>query len=559
MGTLGLEFEKGIYLGMDFGTTNSVVSIYDYDAEEVYTIPIDGQMIFPTVIQFEEDYENPGKLEAIFGSEAKEAAIIFPESTIMSVKRLLGRDQPIKVMVGDTSYDFKPVDITAQIITHLKQRANAYIHDEKHMSGEFSGCVITVPANSTDKQKNKMRQAAIAAGFMEEHIHLRLEPAAAAITYAQIAAKDANVLVYDFGGGTFDACLLKLSEMTGDEPEISILSTYGDNHLGGDDLDKLMMDMVYDRFLKSVDGRIDLFDLNKDDGVSRKQKKMALVRLYQAANQAKERLSSYGLTKIVLAPFLQEPEMINLNLEITRDAYYNHKRRHQMDDSDEVFEQMQGLTVIDLVDRTLACVERCLDVASLTTADVDEVFLVGGSSALPRVHERITETFSKEPYTSMISPALSISQGAAYYCNMIMLPSARGPKVHEQTIHPLGLEIAGRRFLEIISEGVAIPEEGLVIEAQEPLYTNFDDISSMAIVVYEDTSPDTLPKHLKFVNEPGMKRLGGTTLTGIPEGPKGEETVRVIFKVDRDNILTVTAMSTSTEGVQTVLSVDDLY
>ncbi len=248
MGTLGLEFEKGLYLGIDFGTTNSVVSIYDYDEEEVSTIPIDGQMIFPTVIQFEEDYENPGKLATVFGSEAKEAAIIFPDSTVMSIKRMLGKDAPIQVIVGDVTYDFKPEDIVAQIITYLKQKAGAYIHESKLMSGEFSGCVITVPANSTDKQKSKMRQAAIAAGFIEEHIHLRLEPAAAAISYARIAREDANVLVYDFGGGTFDACLLKLSNMEEDEPEIAILSTYGDNQLGGNDLDKLMMDMIYDRF-----------------------------------------------------------------------------------------------------------------------------------------------------------------------------------------------------------------------------------------------------------------------------------------------------------------------
>lgn len=559
MGTLGLDFFEGIYLGIDFGTTNSVVSIFDYDADEVYTVPIDGNMIFPTVIQFENDEDNPGKLGAIFGAMAKESAIIFPESTILSIKRLLGKDQPIKVVVDDVAYDFKPEDIVAQIIGYLKQSASAYIHEEKSMLGEFSGLVITVPANSNDKQKSKMRQAAIAAGFLDEHVHLRLEPAAAAISYAKIATEDAKVLVYDFGGGTFDACLLQMTDMDADEPEINILSTYGDNNLGGNDLDKLMMDMIYDRFLDIVDGAIDLFDQDKDDGVSKKQKKMALVRLIQVASQAKERLSSTQSTKIVLAPFLQEPELINLNLEISREAYYNHKRKYQLGDSDDLFEQLKGKNLIDLVDKTMACTQKCLDAASVNASEVDEIFLVGGSSALPEVEKQIKATFNKEPFKSKISPALSISQGAAYYCNMIMLPGSMGPKVHEKTIHPLGLEIAGRRFLEIIGEGIEIPEEGLVIESEEPLFTNFDDITSMAIAVYEDTEPDGLPKHLKFVHEPGMKRLAGTTLKGIPKASKGEEKVRVIFEVNRENILTVRAVSTSTDGLETALSVDELY
>ncbi|PKM55617.1 MAG: hypothetical protein CVV00_03175 [Firmicutes bacterium HGW-Firmicutes-5] len=558
MGTLKLEFEKGLFLGIDFGTTNTVVSVYDYDAGSVYTIPIDGQLIFPTAVQFEMDMEVPGKLNSIFGIQAKESAIIYPESTILSVKRLLGKDQPIQVVIEETTYDFKPEDIVAQILSFIKIKANDYIHEEKHVSGEFSGCVITVPANSTDKQKNKMRYAAMIAGFMEESIFLRLEPAAAAISYAQIATKNSHVLVYDFGGGTFDACLLNLKAIQDEEPEISITSTHGDNHLGGDDLDRLMMDMVYDAFLETTGHNIDLFDLSKDDGVSNQQKKMALVRMKQVANHAKEQLSKTTSTKIVLAPLLQEPEMINISLEISREAYYNHKRKHMLDESLEDFKQMQGFSVKDLVARTMACVDGCLEAAGLMPREVDEVFLVGGSSAIVEVIDQIRNKFEKEPYKAMISPALSISQGAAYYCNMIMLPSIKGPKVFEKTVHPLGLEIAGRRFMEIIEANMPIPEEGLEIEGDELLYTNHDDITGMAIVVYEDTSVDS-GKRLKFVTEKGMKRLGATTLKGIPKAPKGEEKVKVVFKVNRNHLLTVVATSTSTTGVETILAVDQLY
>lgn len=559
MGTLGLEFEKGLYLGIDFGTTNTVVSIYDYDEEAVYTLPIDGEMIFPTVIQFEEDYETEGKLSSVFGLEAKEAAMIYPESTIMSVKRLLSKDQSIEVVVGTSHYDFKSEDIVAQILTYIKVKVGEYLHEEKHLSGEFSGCVITVPANSTDKQKNKMRHAAIGAGFIEEHIYLRLEPAAAAINYAKIATKDSVILVYDFGGGTFDACLLKLFEVDKDEPEISILSTYGDNLLGGNDIDKIMMDIIYDTFLNTTNHKIDLFDFEKDDGVSKKQKKMALIRLNQIANQAKERLSTVQTTKIVLAPFLQEPELININIEVTREAFYNHKRQHRLGDDEGVFEAMKNLSVKDMVAKTIECVNRCLESSGVGVNGVDEIFLVGGSSAIPEVQEQIEAKFSKKPFKSKISPALSISQGAACYCNMIMLPSVRGPKVHETTVHPLGLEIAGRRFMEIISAGVLIPEEGLVVEAEELLYTNFDHITSMAIVVYEDTEPIVGEKHLKFVYEQGMKRLAGATLQGIPSAIKNEEKVKVVFKINRDNLLTITAMSTSTDGAVTELIVEALY
>ncbi len=287
--------------------------------------------------------------------------------------------------------------------------------------------------------------------------------------------------------------------------------------------------------------------------------RMAIVRLYQTATQAKERLSATGSAKIVLAPFLQEPTIVNLNLEITREAYYNHRRKHRMDDEDDLFERMSDASVRTLVERTIGCVVKCVEAAGILPSEVDEVFLVGGSSAMPIVHEQMEQLFGKALYQSAISPALSISQGAAHYCHMIMLPTVAGPRVLDTTIHPLGLEIAGRRFLEVIPEGVEIPEDGLIVEAEELLSTNFNDISSLAIILYEDTEPMTGPKHLRFVHEQGMKRLGGTTLNNIRSAAKGEEKVKVTFKLNRDNLLTVTASSVSQDGESTELSVDALY
>ncbi len=556
MGTLGLEVEKGLYLGIDFGTTNSVVSIYHYDEGEVYTLPIDGSQIFPTVIAFEEDDEDPSKLSRTFGAAAKEGAVIFSESTILSIKRLLGTEDTLQVHVSGKDYEFTVESIVAELLSYLKGQADQYIREVLKIAGEFTGCVITVPANSTDKQKRKTKEAAVMAGFEENSVFLRLEPAAAAIAYAMGVTEEKKVLIYDFGGGTFDACALSIKGSEQEEPQIAILSTFGDNYLGGNDIDQMMMDLLYEEFLRQTKGKIDLFDLNSDDGVSKKNKKMARMRLYNAANSAKERLSMTNSTKVVLAPFLQEPFIVNIQMEITREAFLYHKRSQQLDDTPENFAKMAGKSVKHLVEETILCVNQCLEMAHLKASDIDEIFLVGGTSAIPEVKRQIVERFSMEPFQTKISPALSISNGAAIYCNMIMLPTMKGPKVREKTIHALGLEIAGRRFLEIVGRDMEIPKEGLVIEAPELLQTNYDHITSMAIAVFEDMLPED---RLKFVYEKGMKRLAGTTLRGIPAQSKGIEKVKILFKIGQDNMLSVEAKSTSDVGVVTQLTVDQMY
>jgi len=549
--------EQGLFLGIDFGTTNSVVSIFNFRDGEAQTIPIDGSNIFPTAIQLETDPEDDSKLSRIFGIQAKEAAVIYPQSTVLSIKRLLGSEEKIKVGIEEKEYEFTPEQIAGEILGYLKQKSDEYAQEELGISGAFSGCVITVPANSTDKQKKMTKEAAVLAGFDENNVYLRLEPAAAAISYAVSETVDKKVLVYDFGGGTFDSCILQIAVADEGEPAISILSSYGDNLLGGNDVDKIMADIIYEEFKKLTNGEIDLYDDEADDGVSKRQKKVALVRLQQAANQAKERLSQAKSTKIALTPLIQEPRIVNINMEINRDDFLSHKRINTLGDNPEVFEKFRDKNVTDLIAETLECVNNSLNACGLTEKDIDEVFLVGGSSALAGVVEAITERFGKEPYRSRISPALSISQGAAYYCNMIMMPTVKGPVVHEKTIHPLGLEIAGRRFMEIVGRGLDIPKDGLTIEAGELLTTNFDNVSSMAIVVYESINPK--PDKMQNVNSEGMKRLAGTSLRGIPQGPRGQEKVKVVFNVGQDNMLRVTAKSLSVDGVVTELSVDELY
>ncbi|MCL2396720.1 MAG: Hsp70 family protein [Defluviitaleaceae bacterium] len=558
MGTLGLDLERGLYLGIDFGTTNSVVSIYNFKDGEAQTIPIDGGNIFPTAVQFETDPEDEAKLARIFGVQAKEAAVIYPLSTVLSIKRHLGSDEKIQVVVDEKEHSFTPEQVAGEILGHMKQQADRYAQDELGIDGEFSGCVITVPANSTDKQKKMTKAAAILAGFDEDNVYLRLEPAAAAISYAVNETRDKTVLVYDFGGGTFDACILKITASETDEPNIAIVSTYGDNDLGGNDIDKIIIDMILEEFKNIAGEDINLFDDGADDGVSKRQKKVAQVRLQQVAVQAKERLSQAKSTKITLAPFLQEPKIVNISMEINQEDFENYKRHSRQGDHADIFEKFNGKSLSDIIDSTLECIDKCLAAGSLTESGIDEIFLVGGSSSIPLVERKITAKFGKEPFRSKISPALSISQGAAYYCNMIMMPTVKGPTVQEKTIHPLGLEIAGRRFMEIVAAGLDIPKDGLTVEAGELLTTNFDNVPSMAIVVYENTEP-TAEKEAVQVSRPGMKRLAGTSLRGIPAAPKGKEKVKVIFNVGQDNMLKVTARSTSVDGLVTELSVDELY
>jgi molecular chaperone DnaK (HSP70) len=552
MAVLSLDTQRGLYLGIDFGTTNSVVSIFDAEKGEAYTLPIDGGNVTPTVVQFEADMDDAKKLTRIFGVQAREAAIIYPQATVLGVKRLLGLDSNINIVVDDMEHTLSPVQVAGEIIGYLKQKANEYVLEELGIGGEFAGCVITVPANSTDKQKRATKDAAQLAGF--DNVYLRPEPAAAAISYAVNETKSRRVLVYDFGGGTFDVCALNIDTGTG-EPVISIAATAGANSLGGNDIDKIIMDIIYEEVKKQTD--IDLFDENADDGASRRQKKVALVRMQQAATHAKERLSTTKSTKITLAPLLQEPAIVNINIELTRENFLTHARVNQLGDSDEIFAKFEGKSVENIVDETLAGVQACLESAELDAGDIDEIFLVGGSSGLPLVAQRVEEFFGKPPVRARISPALSISQGAAHYGHMIHSPNTAGPVVQEKTLHPLGIEIAGRRFLTIIPAGMDIPADGLEITAPEPFVTNADNLPSMAIAVWENTAP-TIDKNLRVTRD-GMKRLAGTSLRGIPPAPAGLEKVQISFRVSQDNMLTVSAKSLSQDGVETTLSVDDLY
>lgn len=551
-----LELEESLedILGIDFGTTNCVVSFF-YNGEP-QIIQIEGMNVTPSAVLFEEDEEDKGKLMTTFGFTAKEASIIYPESTVLSIKRNLGSGKKINIALGEKDVSLSPEQVASEILAYLKRQAEEYALLEFGISIDFSGAVITVPANSTDKQKKMTKKAAILAGFDEEKIHLRLEPVAAAISYAVNTTSQKKVLVYDFGGGTFDACILSIYHKD-NTPEISIEAAFGDNDLGGNDIDLLVMDIIYDHF-KELAPNIDLFDFEKEDGISISDKKIAIAKLIRVSRQTKERLSEAKTTKITMAPFIQindkETEIININFELSREDFISHKRKHPLNDEESHFKRYKGKNLLDMMHQTIKCIENCLEMAKLNAEDIDEVILVGGSSSIWLVSDIIKSKFNKMPYRS-ISPALAISFGASIYAGVIKGGSEKKISVKEKTVHPLGIEIAGRLFAEIVPAGVLIPKEGLMIEGGEEFYTNFDNVTSMVISVYEDKKPS----HNKSVSREGMKRLGGTTLWGIPKAPKGSEKVKVTFSVNQDNILKVYAASESLEGTKAELSVDELY
>lgn len=554
MATISFNNEKNLMLGIDFGTTNTVVSFYNDNTSCVDIIPIDGNAIFPTAVNFQKDENDDNVLKFIFGKNAVDGAIIYPESTILSIKSVLSSATDIIVNVDGKEHMFTPVEIVSIILENIRNKANEYLQTELFIDGIFSKIVITVPAKSSDKHKKLTKEACVLAGFSEEDIHIRLEPIAAAIIYAKTKITRSSVLVYDFGGGTFDSCILDI-DIDDKKPVVSIKSTSGDNTLGGNDIDKILLDMIYLEFLKLTDNKIDLFD-NDESVLTIRQKKIAIARLMHVSTKTKERLSKSKSCKVRIAPLIQEPYIINIDMDITEKDFLTHKRVNRLNDSEEAFSKFVSKSVLDIIESTIDNVKESLSIANMKPSDIDEIFLVGGSCLMPIVSTKVTEFFKKTPYRGKLNPALSISEGASYYGKIIEDPENSILKSIETTIHSLGIEISGRRYLEIIKPNTKIPDNGLVVSAENILTTRDDNITKMVIVVYEYTKNSR--KNVISVRESGMKRLCGTTLKGIPKNTKGAEKVSLTFTVSKDNILTVTAKSTN-GNVSTNLVVDELY
>lgn len=498
----------GKIIGIDLGTTNSAAAVMEGGKAKMIPTAEGGNLV-PSIVAINK------KGERLVGQLAKRQSVTNPENTIYSVKRLIGRkfeDEEVqrdiklmpykivkagvgaKVTMGDK--DYSPQEVSSMILAKIKADAESYLGEK------VDGAVVTVPAYFNDSQRQATKDAGAIAGL--EIKRIINEPTAAALAYGlgKENKKDQKIAIYDFGGGTFDITIIEIGEADG-ESSFEVLSTNGDTHLGGDDLDLKVMDWVVEEF-------------NKSENLDLKGDAMAMQRIKEAVEKAKIELSNTQQAEINL-PFIgadaDGPK--NLVTTLTRAK----------------LEQLTG----ELIKKTVAICESAIKDAKLSKSEIDEVILVGGMTRMPLIQETVKEVFGKEP-SKGVNPDEAVALGAALQAG-VLSGEVKDILLLDVTPLTLGLETLGGVMTPLITRNTTIPAS-----KTETFSTAADNQTSVEIHVLQGERPMA----------PDNRTLGKFHLDGIPTAPRGVPQIEVTFDIDANGILNVSAKDKATNKEQKI-------
>ena len=496
-------------IGIDLGTTNSVVAVMEGSEPKVIPNP-EGNRLTPSVVAFTD------KNETIVGEPARRQAVTNPKRTVYSVKRFMGRrhseveseekmvpygvignaNEYVKIGVGDDTYS--PQEISAKVLRKLKESAESYL------GHKVNKAVITVPAYFNDAQRQATKDAGQIAGL--EVARIINEPTAAALAYGLDKSKDEKIIVFDLGGGTFDVSILEVAD-AGDEDQESrvfqVISTSGDGHLGGDDFDDALINYVADEFKKE-----NAIDLRNDP--------MALQRLQEACEKAKKELSTLPETDLNL-PF------------ITMDA--SGPKHLTMKINRSKFEEL----IDGLVERCRKPVLQALEDAGMSPGEIDEIVLVGGSTRVPKVRELVKSIFGKDPHQG-VNPDEVVAVGAAIQ-GSVLAGDRTDVLLLDVTPLTLGIETEGGVMTALVERNTTIPAE-----KKNVFSTAADGQTAVTVRVFQGERKMATSNRL----------LGEFNLEGIPSQPRGVPQIEVKFDIDQNGILSVSAKELKTGKEATV-------